>query len=214
MEAKTPMDSPLYRLSEKMMRLALVNLIWILCTVGGLIILGFFPATVALFAVLRKWEMKENVHIFPFFWETFKETFFRANIFGLIFAIAGYILYVDWLYILYYEGGSNPLIFLSTCLLSILFVVSLISMLTMFVHYELSMLNYLRNAVLFSISQPGAALMFLLSIGIVLFIIWLVPGVIPFFSMSLTGLLSTKVAHHFFRKIELSKYDGNIESDK
>ncbi|MBS4177478.1 YesL family protein [Lederbergia citrea] len=38
-----------------------VNLPWISF---GLIVLGFFPATAAMFTVIRKWMMKEQVPVF------------------------------------------------------------------------------------------------------------------------------------------------------
>lgn len=212
MEAKAPTHSRLYRMSETMMYLAYINILWFLFTVAGLVVFGFFPATAALFAVLRELEMKEDVKVFPFFWETFKKTFLKANLIGLIFVGVGYILYVDWMYIFYFEGGSNPLIFLTTCLLSILYIISFFFTFTMFVHYELTTFHYLKNTVLFTISQPAASLMVLLSIFVTLFAIWIVPGIIPFFSLSLVGLLTTKIAHHFFRKIEIAKINQELEN--
>lgn len=41
------------------MKLAYVNLLWLLFTVAGLAVFGFMPATVSLFTIVRKWQMKQ-----------------------------------------------------------------------------------------------------------------------------------------------------------
>lgn len=45
----------IYHISNWIMRLAYVNFLWILFTLAGFIVFGFFPATIATFAVVRKW---------------------------------------------------------------------------------------------------------------------------------------------------------------
>ncbi len=49
-----------YRISEKIMYACYINFLWILFTILGLGILGFMPATVAMYAVFRKFLMGES----------------------------------------------------------------------------------------------------------------------------------------------------------
>src|SRR5690625_6342583 len=44
-----------YTLANWIMRLAYVNILWIAFSLVGIIILGFFPATIGMFTVIRKW---------------------------------------------------------------------------------------------------------------------------------------------------------------
>ncbi|MFA9556724.1 DUF624 domain-containing protein [Evansella sp. AB-rgal1] len=53
----------LYRVSEWLIRLAYINILWMLFTIVGLIILGIAPATATVFTIIRKWFMETR--IFP-----------------------------------------------------------------------------------------------------------------------------------------------------
>nr|WP_052044317.1 DUF624 domain-containing protein [Alkalihalobacillus alcalophilus] len=69
-------DSPLYTISDWIMRLAYINLLWLLFMIIGLFIVGFMPATVAMFTVIRMLLMKEeSVPIFKTFL-----TFLKRNL--------------------------------------------------------------------------------------------------------------------------------------
>lgn len=60
--------------SEWLFRLMWTNLLWIGFTILGLGIFGIMPATVAMFTVVRKWQMHETeISI----WSVFKETYFK-----------------------------------------------------------------------------------------------------------------------------------------
>src|SRR5699024_2801656 len=90
----------LFRLCEVVMRLAYVNLLWVLFTALGLGLFGIFPATVALFTVTRKWVMGDHdIPIFSTFWHTYRKEFFKSTLFGFILFVIGYIIYVDLVYL-------------------------------------------------------------------------------------------------------------------
>ncbi|GAF20232.1 hypothetical protein JCM19046_4941 [Bacillus sp. JCM 19046] len=60
-------DSPLYTWSDWAMRMAYLNIIWLLFTAIGLFLFGFMPATVALFTLVRKQLLKQDVPVFKTF---------------------------------------------------------------------------------------------------------------------------------------------------
>src|SRR5690625_2733437 len=87
----------LYHFCAWLMRLAYLNVLWLAFSLLGLLIVGFAPATLAMFSVIRKWMMGEKeVAIFPLFWKSYREEFFRANIIFLILAAIGWIFYIDF----------------------------------------------------------------------------------------------------------------------
>lgn len=70
----------LYRTSEWIMRLVYLNLLWIAFSLLGIVLFGFFPATAAMFSVVRKWIMGEtDVRVFKEFWQTYRKEFWKSN---------------------------------------------------------------------------------------------------------------------------------------
>ncbi|GAA3329844.1 hypothetical protein GCM10020331_079970 [Ectobacillus funiculus] len=59
---------------------------------------GFMPATVALFTIVRKWLMKEiDIPIWRTFLTVYKKmNSEKSNILGLILAVGGALIYVDF----------------------------------------------------------------------------------------------------------------------
>src|SRR5690625_6922967 len=83
-----------FRWCEGIMRLAYVNLLWILFTILGLGIFGIFPATIALFAVTRKWVMGDrDIPVFSTFWQTFRKEFLKSTLLGWVLFVIGYMIY-------------------------------------------------------------------------------------------------------------------------
>ena len=95
----------LFTLCEWVMKLAYVNLLWFLFSIGGLIIFGVFPATVALFTIVRKWIVKETeLPIWRTFLTVFLKEFKSSNKLGLVFIFSGIFLTFDVFYIRTIEG--------------------------------------------------------------------------------------------------------------
>src|SRR5690625_1946818 len=89
-----------YTLANWIMRLAYVNILWIAFSLVGIIILGFFPATIGMFTVIRKWIQGDgDIPIFTTFWATYKKEFLKSNLLGLFLSLIGYILYIDFIFL-------------------------------------------------------------------------------------------------------------------
>lgn len=79
-------------LSTWIARLALVNLLWLMFTLVGLVLLGFFPATAAGYQLLRDrmrtpelWDER----MLPEYWRLFRARLLRANAAGYALAAVG-----------------------------------------------------------------------------------------------------------------------------
>jgi len=82
--------------SEWLIRLIWTNLLWIFFTVAGLGVFGIMPATVAMFTVTRRWNMKETeFSIWHLFKDTYIKSFKESNLIGLIFLLIGGFLFLD-----------------------------------------------------------------------------------------------------------------------
>lgn len=200
-----------YRLSDWIMRLAYVNLLWFSFTLLGGILFGIMPATIALFAITRKWEMdkEEDFPIFKTFWESYRKEFIKANLLGVFLLIAGgtVVLYYAYLDVL-------PFIIFQIIFYSIVLIVGFIFVFIfpVFVHYNVSLKQYFINSFVIALSFPHYTIlmMFIISVSIIVF--QFVPILAVFFGVSLNVFLLMKISFNAFTKIAL-KQNQKLESD-
>ncbi len=73
-----------------------LNILWIIFSLLGIVVLGFFPATATMFGITRKWLLGEkDIPIFKTFFFLYKTNFIESNIIGSLLLIFGAILYID-----------------------------------------------------------------------------------------------------------------------
>src|SRR5699024_2314882 len=125
----------LYRLSEWVVRLAYVNILWILFSIIGLIFLGFFPSLSSLFTVISKWVKKDKeFSIFGTYWTTFRAEFIKANILGYILLLVGFILYIDVKYFFSHEGTLFSVLQVLMITITVLYLVMITCFFAVYVH--------------------------------------------------------------------------------
>lgn len=193
----------LYRFAEQTMRLAYANLLWILFTITGLGLLGFFPSTIGLFAVVRKWVRGENdIPVFKTYWNTFRTEFAKGNILGYLLLLIGYMIYVDLKFFQLQSGIW--FLFLSYLIIGLLFVyiLTLAYFFPVFAHYDLSLFQYIRQPFLIMISQPVGTLVMVAGMLIVYWLMNFIPGLIPFLGASLLAYVMTWIASRVFLRLE------------
>lgn len=193
----------LYRLSEWMMRLAYVNILWILFTLAGGLLLGIGPATAGMFTVIRKMIMgAEEIAVFKVFRETFRKEFKRSNLLFLIITSTGILLYYDFRFFQMQEGLVFTLLSYFTLGLFLVYFLILLFIFPLFVHYQMKVLHYFRSASVFVIMQPIITILMAFGCYLVYKFLLFLPGLIPFFGGSLFSFLLMKLAYLSFRKVE------------
>jgi uncharacterized membrane protein YesL len=191
-----------YNISEWIMRFAYVNILWIFFSLLGLIMFGFFPATTAMFAVIRKWVLKQpEIPVFQTFWFTYKSEFLKSNLLGLFIIIFGYILYFN---INIIEATMIPtlkLLYIPNLIVISFFLLTLIYIFPVFVHFDVSLVQVLKNAFILMVTN----LMATCSMGILSGFLWFIflkfPGLIPFFSGSFIAFLLMWLSNAVFVKV-------------
>ncbi|WP_046225328.1 YesL family protein [Paenibacillus dauci] len=173
----------LYRLSEWVMRLAGSNLLWVICSSPFLFFLFFrfqfmqmgasqndilqtnwllgivtpftlFPATAALFTVVRKWVMGEgDVSVFKTFFRGYKDNYKQSMIGGILYTLLFVVMYVDYTVYMNQFPKLQLLGIIMLIFLLVLFV-SLFNFFSMIAHYHMSLKDIIKNAVLLSIVRP------------------------------------------------------------
>lgn len=198
------MTGRFFRICEIISKLAYLNILWIFFTILGVGIFGFIPATVALFAIVRKWVMRDtDVSIFTTFWKIFRQEFLKSSMLGGSLLLIGYILYIDFLYLP--SDGLFALVRFGLMVVALLYIIVLLYIFPLFVHYEWKNRLYIKYALVLGASHPHYTLLMIIGIGIVYYASVNIPGIIPFFSISLLAYIIMWTSYQVIRKIEATQ---------
>lgn len=192
-----------YRFCLWTMRFAVINLLWIMFTIAGLIIFGFMPATAAMFTVMRKWVMGQtDIPIFKTFWEAYRSGFLKTNLIGIILSVSGYILYIDFIFLNRLEANwFSAILGVGLICIAVLYVIILFYIFPVFSHYQIKTFQYFKYAAVIGISHPFHTVGIGAGVITLLFIMFMFPGLIFFLSGSIISFIIMSTAHHVFMKI-------------
>ncbi|MFB5660407.1 YesL family protein [Alteribacillus sp. HJP-4] len=183
-------------------QLIVFHLLWFFLTLAGLFVLGFFPATAALFAVMREMIMEdEDEPNYKLFLKKFKSEFVMANVMGYVLVAAGIILYLDFRVLQLLENN-----FLQVTLASITFVVGVIYVLVLlyifpiFSHFRLSFWMYIKYSVVLAVARPFQTIFIGAGLAVFIFLYINLPVLMMLFGLSPAAYMVTKVASRSFPK--------------
>ncbi|WP_078544590.1 YesL family protein [Litchfieldia alkalitelluris] len=192
---------------EWISRLALLNLLWIFFSFLGLIVFGLFPATVAMFSVVRRWAMGEmEISITKVFWKSYKKEFAKSNLLGGIISSVGLVLVIDFLFLKQASPQIQHFLFVPFLIILILFICTLFYVFPMYVHYEMKLLDVLKNSFIVMIMRPlSTIMMFVCGVGLMILLSF-APPLLIICSGNVFALLMTKPAMNAFNHIN-RKYE-------
>ncbi|MEK3889730.1 YesL family protein [Bacillus sp. FSL K6-3431] len=170
------LDSGFYRFLERFTNFILLNLLWIIMCIP---IITIFPATAAMFGVVRQWVQKKDDGVFRNFFSFFKENFLQSFLIGIVWMILAFILYYNINISLHMTGALKIIMISSFLFFSLFFIMTTIFLFPVMVHYKMRLTVLLKNSVLISISQLWITLL----CGIILLLAALVSKVIPISSI-------------------------------
>lgn len=212
-----------YVITEWIMRLAVTNLLWVLfnipiifvglnllivdstsefiflCTIiMGLLPFFFFPATMSMFALIRRWIMKElDIPIIRSFWKHYKENYIRSMLGGFIIVFIWAVLLVDYYYFVNFVNDLTKYFFYALFTYLVMFTIQFFSNT---VHFQTKLLPSLKNSLLMTLKNPLISLaVSFINILIVVISFKLAPFLIPFFM----GALITSFSFIVFYKLSL-----------
>jgi uncharacterized membrane protein YesL len=192
----------LYRISEWIMRFAYVNILWISFTFFGLIIFGFFPSTAALFAVVRKWVLKQHdIPVFKTYWFAYKKEFAKSNLLGLVVMLSGFLLYSNIRIIEATTLQVVKLLYIPNVIVILIFFLTLLYIFPVFSHFEVRLVEGVKNAFILMTINPIATFCMAILSGFLCFLFLKLPGLIPFFSGSLIAYLLMWIGNYVFVKM-------------
>ncbi|GGH86955.1 putative membrane protein YesL [Pullulanibacillus pueri] len=194
--------SGLYKAMDWIMKLAILNILWILFSLAGLIVFGFFPSTVAMFSVVRKWMIgNEEIPILKTFWTAYKREFLKSNLLGIAIILVGLVLLLDFLFLQRFHNGITSLLYIPFLIVTCLFVCMLFYMIPIFVHYEMKIPQVIKNSFFVVLMNPIPTFFMLLGSVFIILGLTFVPPISLLFSGNLLALLFMKPACNAFNKI-------------
>ncbi|WP_246941763.1 YesL family protein [Bacillus pinisoli] len=191
-----------YSICEWIMKLAYVQFLWFVFTIAGAVFLGAFPATSALFSVIRKWVMgKKDISIYPTFKSAYKKDFWKINGLGWLLAAIGFILLVDLMIFKFGESGISTIIRFIILSLLIIYGLTVLFFFPVYVHFSFSFKDYIKNSFLFSLASPSLTVVIIIGYFILYKILAFLPGLIPFFSIAVYAFLSMWCSFKVFQRM-------------
>lgn len=191
-----------YRTLEWIVRFVYVNLLWIVFSVLGLIVFGFAPATASLFAIMRKWQTGQtDIAIFSYFVKTFKESFVQINILFYLFAGLGYSLYFYGQIIQSFEGYLYAGSFTLWLSIILIYLVVLLYLFPVYVHFDLKLLNYFKYALLIGVTSLQQTILIIINTFAITFLFYILPTFLPFFYGSVVSFAIMWLALRAFKKL-------------
>lgn len=194
--------------TEWVLRIVWTNILWIGFTLLGLVIFGIMPATVALFTVTRRWTRKElNFSIWHVFKNAYVKEWKKSNLIGSIFFVIGFILVVDLRFLTYVEGLYSLFLYIFFVFLLFMLMMTLTFFFPLYVHYDFSVKDYLKQSFIYSFVSFKETIKILLGLFFIGFLIYRTPGFIPFLTGVLPAYWIMNVCMKKFRYLE-EKYTG------
>lgn len=195
-------SSFIYNVLEWITRFAYLNLLWIVFSLLGAVVFGFFPSTLAMFAVSRDW-LRGNTGqpVFQSFWKYYRRDFVKSNLLGLfITLIAGFIA-VDLFYI---QASSADLAWTYVPLFAFMFLFAmyLFYLFPTFVHYDIKVHQVIKNAFLIMLINPLNSFIIFLCLGSIAVIMQAVPALAVIFGGSTYAFITTWIALRAFNRVD------------
>jgi uncharacterized membrane protein YesL len=188
------------KIFEVFVRLVYLNVLWIGCSFAGLILFGFFPATAAMFAVIRRWIGGESdLQVFKLFWKYYKTDFIKANVLGLILLMFGVTLYVNLKFV--FTITTFEILYVPILAITICFSLMLLYIFPVYVHYEFNLLLVIKNSFLIMVLNPKSTIGMVAGIILLYLIGSLIPSILLFLGSSSIALLMMWSANHAFVKV-------------
>ncbi|WP_066196037.1 YesL family protein [Gracilibacillus timonensis] len=163
----------------------------------------FFPATTALYGVIRKWVYGEEIKIFQFYLRFYKENYIRSAVGGSLICLMWIVLFADYYYFTTFFANWFIYLFIVVAIFSFIFTLHFFS-LTVHIHVKLK--DTFKFAILLTFGKPLLTLVLGAIIVLIMYLsFYMLTFLIPFFLGSLITYLSFYGFHKFYMKIHSFK---------
>lgn len=166
-----------------------LNVLWLLGTLAGLVILGAAPSAVAMATVVRRQMRGELPSLWPTFWSTWRQSFVTANLAHLPNVVLVVVAAANVAYFsrttLAWLAWSAGLVVLGVMVLATLWIAPLVA------HYHLLPWRYSIAAVRFVLLRPMPSVVLLLVGSAIVYASWRWAVLVPVVSVGALSYTAT-----------------------
>ncbi|MEO3870775.1 DUF624 domain-containing protein [Nonomuraea sp. B12E4] len=178
-----------------------LNLMWILFTLAGGVVLGLGPATVAAYTLARRHVRNETFQVWREFWTVYRREFVRASLLVLPGAAAAVVLVGDYLYFSALGPGVGALrIGTFVALIALAAVGAYVG--PLYAHYDLPLWAYWPKAAQLALVRPASTVLLLLPLSAIVYATSAAPVLAPVISFGAWIYLNTWLGLRFFQENE------------
>jgi uncharacterized membrane protein YesL len=191
-------DGRVYRILERFLDLVVLNLCWL---IACLPVVTVWPATTALFAVVREWALGREPRVIGSFLRFFKANFTQSLCLGVLWSPFGLLL----LFNLNLAAQSSPpwrlLLFFCFSTLGGVYLVASVYLFPVMSNYRVSFVQVIKNSIIFGVGQLPIAVLCLLLVGAVAALVVTLPPTLLVAGSS-TAYAVYRLCDRAFRKVE------------
>lgn len=191
------LESRFYSVLVFISNILLLNILWLIFCIP---IITIFPATDAMFGVVRQWIVNKEYRVFQPFFELFKANFKQSLIIWIVWVVLAGFLYLDYTI-------SVNLGFMQNIILPVVYIIGFIVIfISVFlfpsmVHYQVTIKQIIKNSMLFSLSYFPITLLNCIIIALSAVLLYVFPLSVLFI-FSLSSYLIYFLCKFTFKKVE------------
>jgi uncharacterized membrane protein YesL len=192
--AEGQVGGKLYAFVDAVTFVGVLNVMIIVMTFAGGVFLGAAPAHAAAAGTVRARLRGDGGSTAARFARLWRRNFVRANRLQGPGLFAGILLAAN----LFVFGPEHGLLGAALVAALAIVVVYQITLVAMDAHYDLEVRDCLALAWRFLLVAPGAPLLLAAAICVIAFVTWLLPGLLPVFSLGAAAYITTALCLSFF----------------
>ncbi|MCF3942914.1 YesL family protein [Oceanobacillus alkalisoli] len=201
--------SAIYNILEWITKFAYVNLLWVVFTLAGGVILGFYPSTTSMFAMVRDWlRGKSDLPVLKTFWYYYKRDFLKSNLLGLFLNVLFLLVAIDIYYIQSNINEQLTWTYIPLFAFMLIFILFLFYIFPSFTHYDLRTIPLIKNAFLIMIISPLYSFLMVLCFVSLFFIMRAIPALFFIFGGTTYAFITSWLCLHAFKNIERKQHSS------
>ncbi|GAA4427748.1 hypothetical protein GCM10023169_28060 [Georgenia halophila] len=188
----------MYALSEWLFRAVLVNVLWIVGTLAGVVVLGIAPATMAAHHLARQYARGTDDHAVRTFARCYRQEFWRAN---ALLVPPALLVAAALAGALVLRGSSVPgagVLVVGPVLVAACVGLALLYLPSLAVHYEVPTVRALSRAFLFAVANLPSTLLLAAVLAATVYASMRLPGLLPVVSVGAWVCGSTALCLRFY----------------
>jgi uncharacterized membrane protein YesL len=193
------LDGPLYQFLSRLTDYLILTLLWFLLCIP---VVTIFPATAAMFGVVRQWVMKKDPSITSSFFTYFKENFKQSFLMGIVWIFFAVVVFTNYRLILQMPEVMKVIMVSVMSLFAFLFLFTSVYLFPVMVHFRTNWMGVIRNSFLLSISQLWVTIRCLFILFITVILVNIMPFLI-FIIGSFTAYLTYYLCDKSFQKLKI-----------